>query len=338
MDDSILSFSTGTRSGQRQVAAPSPVLDLIYACFYLRGLGTHRRRDPLPWALELQRVSPELTSVAASLAGEGGKSHALFGMALEFGYYADEDPQRFLDDLPELPRLLDQLLEAEPDCDDSDPSPWEKDPPDAEWSQRTAAILGELWASLRPIWEERGLATALEAAQEVNAALSEHGDVLRALPPHHFAQFENLSGSLRDSFAKGRLAIVPLAFAEGGGFHLTGERVTALGFGLHGERVHRAIERRVADAAVSAKALADPTRLMLLSLINRYRTMSMTVGDLANQLGVTQPTVSGHLKLLREAGLITTEKKGTKSFPQPVRGAVKKVLDSLSETLIEEPD
>ncbi|HEX7005001.1 MAG TPA: metalloregulator ArsR/SmtB family transcription factor [Trueperaceae bacterium] len=333
--NSILSFSTGTRSGEVRVAAPSPVLDLIFSCYYLRGLTT-LRREPLAWAEELRRTAPELATAAADLAGEGGRARSLFAVALELGFAADETPRRFLSALPDLPRLLEELGAGDHPHQDDDPPPWQDDPPDAAWSGRVADLLERLWAELLPTWEEGGLAAAQAAAQEVNSALAEHGDVLKALPRHHFSQFEDMSGSLRDSFAKGRLRIVPLAFAEGGGFHLIGDRVTAVGFGLHGERVHEVIERRVAEAVVGAKALADPTRLMLLSLIVRYRTMPMTVGDLANQLSVTQPTVSGHLKLLREAGLITTDKKGNKSFPKPVEGAVKKVLDTLSEALVDE--
>ena len=335
--DSILSFSTGSRSSQVQVAVPSPVLDLIYACYYLLGISTSRR-EALPWAVELGRTKPDLAAAAADLARAGGKARALFAVALELGYAGDETPHRFIAALPDLPRLLEGLDAGDTDCEDDDPPPWREDPPTGAWSREAADLLGRLWEALEPGWEGGGLAAAQAAAREVNSALAEHGDVMEALPRHHFAQFENMSGSLRDAFAKGRLRIVPLAFAEGGGFHLMGESVTAVGFGLHGEKVHEAVERRVADAAVGAKALADPTRLMLLSLIGRYRTMSMTVGDLANQLAVSQPTVSGHLKLLREAGLITTERKGNKTFPKPVPGAVKKVLDALSEALIDEPD
>ena len=341
MDTSILSFSTGSRGGKPQISAPSPVLDLIYACFYLRGLG-NSRHHPLPWAEELRRGSPELVASAAELVGQGEMGRALFAMALELGYATEDGPGRFLRDLPELPLLLeqievDEMAEGE-ECDDSAGPGWRENPPTAEESRHAAEVLNALWLGLLPTWEATGLASAMEAARSVESALAEHGDVLRALPRRHFAQFEDLAGSLRESYAKGTLMIVPLAFAEGGGFHLMGNRVTALGFGLHGERVHQAIERRISEAAVGAKALADPTRLMLLSLIARYRTMPMTVGDLAGQLGVSQPTVSGHLKLLREAGLVTTEKKGNKSFPKPVPGAAKKVLDALSETVIEEPN
>ncbi len=54
-------------------------------------------------------------------------------------------------------------------------------------------------------------------------------------------------------------------------------------------------------------ALADPSRIMLLySLAEK----SMNVSDLANEIGISQPAASRHLKLLRERGLVRAERQG----------------------------
>ena len=55
--------------------------------------------------------------------------------------------------------------------------------------------------------------------------------------------------------------------------------------------------------------LADPTRLRLLSLIMSSGE-ACAACDLVEPLGVSQPTVSHHLKALREAGLVESEKRG----------------------------
>ncbi len=68
------------------------------------------------------------------------------------------------------------------------------------------------------------------------------------------------------------------------------------------------------DAAELAKgfhALADPIRLHLLSMIAAAGTDGACVCDLVAPSGRSQPTVSHHLKILREAGLVTSEKRGT---------------------------
>jgi ArsR family transcriptional regulator len=57
--------------------------------------------------------------------------------------------------------------------------------------------------------------------------------------------------------------------------------------------------------------LADPTRLKLLKLLARQREPNaLCVNALAFQLGVTQPAISQHLKVLKSAGLVTGERRG----------------------------
>jgi ArsR family transcriptional regulator len=58
------------------------------------------------------------------------------------------------------------------------------------------------------------------------------------------------------------------------------------------------------------KAVADPARLQLLALIKSSSGGSACVCDLTAPLGLSQPTVSHHLKVLRDAGLGTRERRG----------------------------
>ncbi|MET9803122.1 metalloregulator ArsR/SmtB family transcription factor [Streptomyces sp. NPDC006368] len=58
------------------------------------------------------------------------------------------------------------------------------------------------------------------------------------------------------------------------------------------------------------KALADPVRLRLFSKVASHTGGEACVCDIAD-VGVSQPTVSHHLKKLREAGLLTSERRGT---------------------------
>ena len=63
--------------------------------------------------------------------------------------------------------------------------------------------------------------------------------------------------------------------------------------------------------------LADPTRLRLLSLISAAGE-ACAACDLVDPLGVSQPTVSHHLKVLREAGLVDNERRGKWIYYWPV--------------------
>jgi len=66
-----------------------------------------------------------------------------------------------------------------------------------------------------------------------------------------------------------------------------------------------------ATSASVLKAVADPVRLQLLSAIRATPDGEACVCDLTPLVGLSQPTVSHHLKVLVEAGLLEREKRGT---------------------------
>lgn len=68
------------------------------------------------------------------------------------------------------------------------------------------------------------------------------------------------------------------------------------------------------DLAHTLKAIADPARLRLLSLLAGQPNGEMCVCDLTEPLGLAQPTVSHHVKVLTDAGLLTREKRGTWAY------------------------
>jgi ArsR family transcriptional regulator, arsenate/arsenite/antimonite-responsive transcriptional repressor len=70
-------------------------------------------------------------------------------------------------------------------------------------------------------------------------------------------------------------------------------------------------EGQAVELAEGLKVLADPVRLRLLSLIAAQPGAEMCACDLVEPLGRSQPTVSHHLKVLREAGFLEREPRGT---------------------------
>ncbi|WP_416520907.1 ArsR/SmtB family transcription factor [Streptomyces achromogenes] len=70
-------------------------------------------------------------------------------------------------------------------------------------------------------------------------------------------------------------------------------------------------EEQAVDLARVFKALGDPVRLRLLSMIASKAGGEVCVCDLTPAFDLSQPTISHHLKLLRQAGLIDCERRGT---------------------------
>ena len=70
-------------------------------------------------------------------------------------------------------------------------------------------------------------------------------------------------------------------------------------------------EQDAAELARMFKALSDPIRLRLFSLIASHQGGKVCVCDLIGPFEVSQPTISHHLKVLREAALVDCERRGT---------------------------
>jgi ArsR family transcriptional regulator, arsenate/arsenite/antimonite-responsive transcriptional repressor len=81
------------------------------------------------------------------------------------------------------------------------------------------------------------------------------------------------------------------------------------------------------------KALADPTRLRLVSMVAAHDGGEACVCDLTEPLGLTQPTISHHLKILVEAGILTRDKRGVWAYYALVPAA----LEALSAVLQTQP-
>ena len=87
------------------------------------------------------------------------------------------------------------------------------------------------------------------------------------------------------------------------------------------------------DAAALSRqfaALADPVRLRLLSLLANAPGGAVCACDLVAPVGKSQPTVSHHLKVLTEAGLVTSERRGRNIWYGPVPAALEALRAALA--------
>jgi len=89
---------------------------------------------------------------------------------------------------------------------------------------------------------------------------------------------------------------------------------------------------RAADLARRLKALADPTRLRLVSIVAASEGEEACVCDLIEPVGLSQPTVSHHLRILMEAGFLTRSKRGTWAYYKLVPGALGQLSQLLDVT------
>lgn len=92
-------------------------------------------------------------------------------------------------------------------------------------------------------------------------------------------------------------------------------------------------EDTASSLAAQFKAIADPNRLRMVSIISASENAEACVCDITEPLNLGQSTVSHHLKILVDAGVLTREKRGVWAYYSLVPGA----LDSLAGALTGRP-
>lgn len=88
-------------------------------------------------------------------------------------------------------------------------------------------------------------------------------------------------------------------------------------------------ETAAAELASVFRALSDPVRLRLLSSIASREGREACVCDLSEGIDLTQPTISHHLKVLREAGLLESERRASWVYYRVIPEALQRLSDVL---------
>ena len=77
-------------------------------------------------------------------------------------------------------------------------------------------------------------------------------------------------------------------------------------------RIRKSLARTDAeDLALALKAVADPARLQIIDILKSRPNFEACVCEFTDPLGLSQPTVSHHLKVLTSAGIVHRERRGT---------------------------
>jgi DNA-binding transcriptional ArsR family regulator len=341
MDSDLLTFHTPKDENAVDVqATPSVTVEFAYAYFTLV------RKPPLQalfWHKQLEQHDPDLAKQLREFWQVDGSGLDLFQLVSNNGYTFDASVGRFLDDLEQLlPIFRQQLAQYKIGLQHKDAEKIKKELASCESLEQRlgrlenkklrnqfVGLLRRLWAFLEPQWLAEGQSASRAACQQFMEQFALHQDILAALPTHHFVQFEKSKQYIKKAMQQGTVLVFPLYFALGGGFSIDAGNQHLIGYGIRSEDTHQALSNASAQLALQLKTLADPTRLMLMTMLQRYQLFEMSVSDFAEQLGVTQPTISGHLKLLRESGLVTLEKKGNKAIYKLELDTLKRIAQDL---------
>jgi DNA-binding transcriptional ArsR family regulator len=202
---------------------------------------------------------------------------------------------------------------------------------DPDVRRRYIALLQEVWEAVRIEWEESGRAAVIAATRDWQRQLADGIPFRELLQRTRLwpgrPDFEGLADA---AAADGRMVLTPGWFF--GDIHveeLDGWMYLGRGIQPHS---HDADLRQTANhVSKTMKAFADPTRLAILMWLAQ-RPASVT--EISRQFKLSQPTVSAHVQLLREAGVIEDRPNGRSSLLSVSEESVREVLGGAEESLL----
>lgn len=161
------------------------------------------------------------------------------------------------------------------------------------------ALLRSVWEVVGPVWEARGRTVAEAQAREYRQKLPGSVSYVDVEAMFQCDYDGTLPRVFRDLVAKGgEMVLAPAYFGRRGMFLAFPERMLVC---PPTPSTPTGPTPETRSRAKRFKALGDPTRLALLEAMGRR---ARTVGELSDLMGLAQPTVSNHVKALREAGLV----------------------------------
>jgi DNA-binding transcriptional ArsR family regulator len=177
-------------------------------------------------------------------------------------------------------------------------------------------LLRQVWAAVEADWKKAGRDAAESRAWELRAKLPELGSYADLVSVVQGCDFDGaLPRLVTESALAGRPVVLMPAWFGRNGYLVA--LTSCLVWGPPSPARPPGPSEQTRDRARRHKALGDPTRLSIFEATARR---PRTVGELARELGVAQPTVSNHVRILRDAGLVEQEKGGGRRLMADVAG------------------
>ncbi|HMC40879.1 MAG TPA: metalloregulator ArsR/SmtB family transcription factor [Acidimicrobiales bacterium] len=287
---------------------PSPPVEIDWALSAARRLGHRALRPPLE---ALLRGDPQLVAAITSLWGpEEELSYngyvEISALAHHGGVLFGFDGHVFVDRLEDLAASAPEELALAAETPDDRLrilrrleilrcSPRRR--------RQYVEVVRTVWSALLPAWETEGRA-ALEAEIAARRAILERGPTPVEWAAHECKHPDSVAALIGDLGPGGEVALVPTWYGHGS-FIVDLPGLLMLGAKAPPQEADG--RARSEGLARRLKAIADPTRLAILAALGHN---PMTVTDVAKRFSLSQPTVSNHAKVLREAGFISVRSEG----------------------------
>ncbi len=332
--------------------SPSAVLDFQFGLFLLTKYCIDPEKWVPPWVSEVSDQNPELVGELmefwagpglAELDGapyrEGGEflvvawhTGTLFDASVpQFLQAAEQALARGLS-VPQLdsePDSVRDLIQLRVDWLAANP----------EGRARLLRLAHGIHALMQPHWQAFGREAAAGAARDLLARLRPGVDLRVLVPGNNFVHKEAFQAVISAARARRELVLVPLGLAGGGQFLWAFPGLVIIGAGVDSAEREARRRERAERAANKLKVLSDPTRVAILYELLKARDHNpATVTELASQFGLSQPTVSVHVKLLREAGLVRSERDGNQVLYHAEEETIRAYVEDALGDVLQRPE
>ncbi len=198
----------------------------------------------------------------------------------------------------------------------------------SELRQRYADLLRRTWAWFEREWKEQGIEVCEQAARRMRDRLEVGARLDDVLPTFHRTGPWSMQAAA--AAAGNRLLLTPTYL---GGTFLAWDlpNTYLMGFQAQPQDDVALIRRQSQQLAGRLKVLGDPTRTAILMWLAK-RPASVT--EIAREFALAQPTVSTHLKLLRDSGLVGSSREDGHSVQTVNREAISELIELTRSSLI----
>jgi ArsR family transcriptional regulator len=276
-----------------------------------------------------RRLGPELADFWGD--GRGRSVTDVVVLAYRSGTLHDSDLGRFFEridaaakDPAGLPSLLSETQAEREVLADR----LERLRKDADLRRRYIALLKAIWEPFEGDWNSAGRSAVAAEAVEWERSLNGGTPYRRVVELPRIWESRPELDEMADAAAReGKLVLTP---SWHGGIHFVElDGVVYLGRGI---RYHEMSYRKVAaEVSTNIKALADPTRLAILLWLAR-RPASVT--EIARRFELSQPTISAHVQVLRDAGLLDEKQAGRSAMLSASEEGLRRLFATAQESLV----
>ena len=189
--------------------------------------------------------------------------------------------------------------------------------------RRYVEVVSEVWSRVHSEWERVGLPAVNTTIADVTAQLQ------KGRPWEQFVKSECIPADdvMAGIGPRGEVVIVPAWFTHGG---MLVDLPDLVVIGVRADSSGAGSRARTEALSRQLKVISDPTRLAILDTLQREE---MTVTELAGRFSLAQPTVSNHVKVLRDAGVVTETRSSSKRVLSVEHSVVEGIVRELQNLI-----